>query len=107
MLVALVCRCAGATQRARKLFKNANVPNWLDVPIYEGKEQANQFFSNLPPTLTNTLGAQTLKQHIADSGSYNTIVGFTQDNLIWSSIHNATTQEHLDAQMIAEAYHQP
>ena len=104
MIVGLTCACGGAVPLVRKAFRKAKLDNWLDIPVYEGKEGWKKFQEDLPDEY-KTYGFGVLKTFIEENSTYALVIGISEKkkDLVFSRADGSIV-EKLDAQVIAEQF---
>lgn len=104
MIVALLCRCHGAEPLARQFFKSNHIPNWLDIPIYQGKIDCQNFLKSLPDLSGGPDTISSLQSFLTRAGSYVVIVGHDDEHFMWSNIKTSSVKAIADAELIVEQF---
>lgn len=86
-LFGLICNCHNSEQLIRSVFHEADLPNWLDIPVFKGnraKEVANEFASKYTETPQPTI----LQRYLETHASYAIIVGYDPETqyVKWSDV---------------------
>ena len=104
MLAVVACTCGSAEKLARKALKLAECDYWLDVPIYQGKNNLDKFIQTLPVKLQSCKEAETLKYLVGRVSSYVVICGYDNEKLICADIKNGDTKSKLNADVIIRTF---
>lgn len=104
MIVGLTCSCGGAIPLVRRAFQKADLPNWLDIPIYEGDKGWQKFKEELPDEYKR-YGFGVLETYLNETHTYALVVGISEVNkdLVFARA-DGSIKEQLDAQVIAKQF---
>lgn len=104
MLKLLSCDCGSAEPLLRQELRKAKISNWMEIPIYKGKEHCAAILSHFPESLKSLLAFQALVDYIPTRSSYAIVVGYNDDTFYWSDIHSASPADVIQAQAIIERF---
>lgn len=104
MIYVLTCACGGVESMARAILREAGIKDWLNVPVYQGKEKAREILQD--PEISYLPAVQVLLKYINETTSYVVVLGIdkVRDAAIWADAKRGNIQHRLDAQIIAENY---
>lgn len=104
MITALLCRCSGAEPAARKFFQSIGISDWLEVPVYRGKIDCQNFLKSLPDTSKGPDSVAGLQNFLTRAGSFVVIVGYDEGYFMWSNIKTNSQKAIADAELIVEQF---
>ena len=100
MIVACSCLCGGSESLVRNFLHSANYPNWMDIPIRQGKEKSLALINQLPPTPEKEM----LQNFIKNSSKWAVSIGYNQDTMKWSDIAHNGPKSKIEATFIVENF---
>lgn len=100
MLLALVCDCGSSEPLARKIFRRADLQDWLTRHINRGKTECAKVLRQLPqyPEIIE------ISEHIDKAGPYVVILGIDEDFVKWVDIKNGDMASMIQAEVIAKKF---
>ena len=104
MIIGFICDCGGAERLIRKVFSDAGIQNWLNVPIYKGKARFKEFFNDCPDEYKNTLEMGALNQYITNASKFTVVLGMKNGHICWADSSAGDIKSRLDAQVICEKF---
>lgn len=104
MIIGFICDCGGAERLLRKVLSDANVNNWLDIPVYKGKARFQEFYNSCPEEYKNTLEMGALNQYITNASKYTVVLGMKNGHICWADSSHGDVKSRLDAQVICERF---
>lgn len=104
MLAVVACTCGSAERLARKALKLAECDYWLDVPIYQGKNNFDKFINTLPANLQHCKEAEVLRYLVNKMSSYVVIAGYDNEKLVCADIKNGDVKSKLNADVIIRTF---
>lgn len=104
MMALFACDCNGVTSLMRKILRSAGYENWLDEPIYKGKDRFREFYESLSKEYKDSLEIGALNQHIASVSSYAVVLGMKNGRIIWADAKAGDVKSRLDAELIVQKY---
>ena len=98
MLTLLVCNCSNSETKGRNVLRKANVPNYMSVPVYKGRQSCRVFLDNSfsEDFANQNANLRALKAYIANRTKFCIILGTD-----YTTVNNARL-EWADASMDAE-----
>lgn len=101
MLICLRCDCGGSEGLIRRALQRGNVDNWLNHPIYVGKERSLEVLSN-PNLPQDDIEIRSLKRFIKSTSKFAVILGIKGDKLRWANLSDGSPSARLDAEVIVD-----
>lgn len=98
MLAILSCKCPTAPMRIRRFLQQNGIEDWLDLPIYMGKESIAQILPYLPGD------HEAIYRFIQSKARYILVVGYTEDRMEWADIAHGDLTEQVNAELILERF---
>lgn len=99
MIAVLTCYCPNAEPKAYR-FLQQFVENWIDVPLYRGKEKGFEFLARFKEYPIGPESPHELRKFIDKSGSYVAIIGFNDKEFRWADIAHNSAKSKVDAENI-------
>lgn len=86
-IIGLICNCSGSESLVRSIFREADLPNWLEIPVYKGN-RAKEVASELASKYTETPQPQILLHYLENRSSYAVVVGYDPETqyVKWSDV---------------------
>lgn len=100
MIRMLICNCPSGPTKAYK-FLEPLVENWLDVPMYKGRQKCIDFllkFSDYGPIPNEAIN------FIMKSGKFVIVVGWNDYKFRWADIGHGKVENSLDAEQIVREF---
>lgn len=104
MIALLSCTCGGSEHLLRGTLRGAKGVDWLNAPIYKGKDAAKAFFDSLPEGIANFPEIKALQSSISHRSRYAVVLGYNENGAIWTDVTAGSIKNKLDAQIIAEKF---
>lgn len=104
MILVVTCTCGGAESTARTALKNGGHPDWLTLPIAQGKNQTKYVLDTLKGKFENNSSYQALCQHVEKRGRYVVIIGHRDKTFAWADISRGSIQDRLDAEILVKEF---
>ena len=102
MLVLLTCTCGGSSRLAHKPLYKAGVPNYMDVPFYQG-DKARQYATDIAALYPDIPESQALLERVKKS-RFVIVVGMNEDILKWVDVARNDTPSMMEAEVIAQRF---
>lgn len=99
-LAVCTCLCGGSTSLVRNFLHSADYPNWMDVPIHQGKEKSLALLNQLPPAPEKEM----LQTFIKNSSKWAVIIGYNQDSMKWSDIAHNGPKSRIEAEFVVRNF---
>lgn len=94
------CRCGSTEQLARSFLKKAGCPDWLGIPIFQGKEASLQLLERVPQFPE----VEMLRNYLREASKWVVILGWNENGCRWADIVHTPTKSQEDAKVIAEVF---
>ena len=94
------CLCNSSDSLIRNFLHQVNYPDWMNIPIYKGKQKSRQALSTLPQYPE----VQALDHFIENSSKWAVILGYNEKGCRWADIAHQAAVSKIDAQMIVETF---
>lgn len=104
MLKILACMCGGVDSLARGLLQDANVPDWMSVPIHKDKEHCLTILERLPEKYHSSLQYQALHDYLQNASFYTIVVGYDDTHFYWEDFHSNAPIERSRALAITQQF---
>lgn len=85
---------------ARNFLKSVGYPDWLDVPIYRGKEKSLAVLNQLPPVPEKEM----LYSFLKGASKWVVIIGYSQDSMKWSDISHNAPKSTIEAEFVVKTF---
>lgn len=99
-LAVCTCLCGGSSSLVRNFLHSANYPNWMDIPIHQGKEKSLALLNQLPPAPEKEM----LQTFIKNSSKWAVIIGYDQDSMKWSDIAHHGPKSSIEAEFVVKNF---
>lgn len=96
----ITCRCGSTESMARNFLHSAGYPEWMNVPVHQGKENSLVILNQLPPTPEKEM----LQSFLRDASKWVVIIGYNQDSMKWSDISHNGPKSRIEAEFVVKAY---
>lgn len=100
MIAILICNCPNAPVKAYK-FLEPLVENWLDIPMYIGREKCNKFLDKFQNCGN---GPIEVSKFIMKYGKYIIVMGWDNADLRWADISHGQSRDQVDAELIVRKF---
>lgn len=100
MIVAMSCLCSGSGTLIRNFLQSAGYPDWLTIPIAQGKEASLRVLHNLP----NAPEKEMLKNLLQRSSKWAVIIGWDNNAMRWSDIAHDGVRSRIEAEFLVKEF---
>lgn len=100
MIEVIGCLCGSTNSLVRNFLKSANYPDWLDVPIVQGKERSLAVLNHLP----NVPEKEMLRSLLSNASKWAVIIGYDENSMKWSDISHNGVKSRIEASLVVEYY---
>ena len=101
MSIAVIsCQCSSSDSLARNFLKSVNYQDWLNIPIYKGRERSLAILNSLPPAPEKDM----LRSFLKDASKWVVIIGFNENGMKWSDISHHAPKSVIDAEFIVQNF---
>lgn len=94
MISMLICRCPNAPTKAYK-FLEPIVENWMDIPVYNGMKECNEFLEKLQAYFEEDISHE-VSNFILKSSKYIIVVGWNKEKFEWVDIAHGKNKEEAE-----------
>lgn len=99
-LIAVSCQCGSVESLIRNFLQKAGYPDFLTIPIHQGREKSRQVLRTLPKTEE----LRALDHYLESATKWAVIIGTDGENLRWSDIAHNATYARIEAELIVETF---
>ena len=99
-ITVVACQCGSSDSMARNFLKSVGYPDWLDVPIYRGKEKSLAVLNQLPPVPEKEM----LYSFLKGASKWVVIIGYSQDSMKWSDISHNAPKSTIEAEFVVKTF---
>lgn len=96
----ITCRCGSTESLARNFLHSVGYPEWMDIPVHQGKENSLAILNQLPYTPEKEM----LQAFLKNASKWVVIIGYDQDSMKWSDIAHNGQKSRIEAEFIVDAY---
>lgn len=104
MLIILTCTCGNAENMARSILKEANINDWLGIPITKGKQKSLDVLNGMSRKARLQREWQELYAIVTTRGRFVLFIGINGDLIRFADAANGDIKSKLDAQIIAKNF---
>ena len=104
MILLVACTCSGVNPLIRSVLKEANHPNWLEEPIYQGKTKVLDILSQFPDYYKTLPEYGALLDSINNRSSFAVVIGYDEDRFKWADVAMGDIRSKLDAGVIVSHF---
>lgn len=100
MIKIITCLCGSSTSLVRNFLYSIKYPDWMDIPISQGKEKSLAVLNNLP----NVPEKEMLRNFLKDASKWVVIIGYTDDQMKWSDIAHNGPKSRIEAEFVVKNF---
>lgn len=100
MIAAISCLCGGSGSLIRNFLHSAGYPDWMNIPIHQGKEKSLALLNQLPPAPEKDMLQNLLK----NSSKWAVIIGYDGQNCKWSDISRGGEKTRIEAEFVVNTF---
>lgn len=100
MIAMLICNCPNGPVKAYK-FLEPLVENWMDVPMYSGRERCNKFLAKF---LDHSNTPFDVSKFMLQHGKYIIVVGWDDGQFRWADVSHGKATDQADAEAIVREF---
>lgn len=101
MSIAVVtCMCGSVTSLARNFLQSVGYPDWMSIPIHQGREKSLAVLNYLPQTPEKEM----LQSFLKNASKWVVIIGYDQDSVKWSDIAHNATKSRIEAEFVVKNF---
>lgn len=99
-LAVCTCLCGGSTSLVRNFLHSVGYPDWMSIPIHQGKEKSLATLNQLP----HTPEKEMLQSFLRDASKWAVIIGYNDDALKWSDIAHNGPKSRIEAEFVVSTF---
>lgn len=103
MIAVFGCKCNNAIPIARKVLANAEIEEWLEIPIHKGHDLAKELIPQM--NTRAVLNREELLDYILHRSSYVVIVGWDENELQYADVASGSPMDLSLGKVIAKDYY--
>lgn len=96
----VACHCGSSDSLVRGFLKRIGYQNWMDIPIYKGREKSLSFVNQLPPAPEKEM----LKSFLKDASKWAVIIGYDGESMKWSDIAHNGSKSRIEAEFVVKNF---
>lgn len=100
MLSVITCKCGSTTSLARNFLRSVGYPEWMNIPVHQGKENSLAVLNQLPPTPEKEM----LQSFLRDASKWVVIIGYDQESMKWSDIAHSGPRSRIEAEFVVKNF---
>lgn len=100
MIAVCTCRCGSTESMARNFLKSVGYPDWLSIPVHEGKEKSLSLVNQLPPTPEKEM----LQHFLKNASKWVVIIGYNDTACRWSDIAHNGPKSRIEAEFVVSTF---
>lgn len=94
------CLCHSSPTLIRNFLHQAGYPDWMNIPIAEGKQKSRSLLTRLPQYPE----VQALDHFLENSSKWAVIIGWNENGCRWADIAHQAAVSKIDARLIIETF---
>lgn len=100
MLSVITCLCGGSQSLVRNYLRSIDYPEWMSIPIVQGKEKSLAVLSQLPPAPEKEMLQSLLK----NASKWAVIIGYNDEAMRWSDIAHGGAKTKIEAEFVVKTF---
>lgn len=96
----VACQCGSSNSKARSFLKSVGYSDWLNIPIYQGREKSLVLLNRIP----NTPEKEMLRSFLKGASKWVVIIGYNQNEMKWSDIAHNGPKSRIEAELIVHNF---
>lgn len=100
MIAACSCLCGGSESLVRNFLHSVGYPDWMSIPIHQGKEKSMALLNQLPPAPEKEM----LQSLLRGASKWAVIIGYDQDSMKWSDISHNGPKSRIEAEFVVKNF---
>lgn len=86
-IIGLICNCHNSESLVRSIFREAELSNWLEIPVYKGN-RAKEVVAELRSKYTESQQPIILEHYLENKSSYAIVLGYDPETqyVKWSDV---------------------
>lgn len=99
-LAVVTCRCGSTESLARNFLRSVGYPDWMNIPIHQGKESSLAILNQLPPAPEKEMLQSLLK----NASKWVVIIGYNESGMKWSDISHNGPKSRIEAEFVVKNF---
>lgn len=100
MIAVIACQCGSSNSTARNFLQRVGYPDWLNIPIHQGKEKSLAIANQLPPTPEKEM----LQTFLRNASKWVIVIGYDNTTCRWSNIARGGEKTRIEAEFVVKAF---
>lgn len=100
MITVVACMCGSSDSLVRNFLRSIGYPDWINIPIYKGKEKSLAVLNALPPVPEKEM----LRSLLGSASKWAVIIGHNEDSCKWSDIAHNGAKSRIEAEFVVKTY---
>lgn len=96
----VTCKCGSTESLARNFLHSVGYPDWMSIPIHQGKENSLAILNQLPPAPEKDM----LQSFLKDASKWVVIVGYDGQSMRWSDIAHGGAKTQIEAELVVKTF---
>lgn len=96
----ITCRCGSTESLARNFLHSVGYPDWMSIPVHQGKENSLAILNQLPPAPEKEM----LQSFLKDASKWVVIIGYDGQSMRWSDIAHGGAKTHIEAELVVKTF---
>lgn len=99
-LMVVACQCGSSNSKARSFLKTVGYHDWLNIPIYQGREKSLSVLNQLP----HSPEKEMLQSFLKEASKWVVIIGYNQTGMRWSDIAHNGPKSRIEAEFVVRNF---
>lgn len=99
-LAVVTCLCGGSESLVRNYLHSIGYPEWMNIPIAQGKEKSLSVLNQLPPAPEKEMLQSLLK----NASKWAVIIGYNNSSMRWSDIAHGGAKTQIEAELVVKTF---
>lgn len=100
MLSIITCKCGSSESLVRNYLHSIGYPEWMNIPIAQGKEKSLSVLNQLPPAPEKEMLQSLLK----NASKWAVVIGYNDDSMRWSDIAHGGAKTQIEAELVVKTF---
>lgn len=96
----ITCRCGSTESLARNFLRSVGYPDWMNIPVHQGKEESLSALNQLPPAPEKEMLQSLLK----NASKWVVIIGYNENGMKWSDISHNGPKSRIEAEFVVKNF---
>lgn len=99
-LAVVTCKCGSSESLVRNYLHSIGYPEWMNIPIAQGKEKSLSVLNQLPPAPEKEMLQSLLK----NASKWAVIIGYNDKSMRWSDIAHGGAKTQIEAELVVKTF---